>query len=387
MSKVIGATMLAELVIEGKLDPDAPIKKYMSRLPRHYQHITARQLLSHTSGMPHYQIKDYDIYDKHYDSAINATSTLKSRRLLTRPGSKYKYSTHGYTLAGALYENITKNPLTTAIPSFIKRWAGRSTPAIEDILNLPVKASLLYAYSSGVLKREPFGEKSYSVFGAGLSATANDLAHFGHAVLDKSANNREYKKLMFTPTLTSDGNTASTTKYQVGFGWRIGKDTQGNQVYHHAGATPGARSILVLYPEQELSIAILANTSWVSSIDEMAYTLANLFLDQAKPIVIENVNQYTAHYNNKSITGDVKCSKLSCYIINETTPYSAWQNQFNNTKDYINDWPIFSYSTQSGTRILMVGKTGIRTLYAKNNQYQAAIFPDKNYYLKLITNQ
>ena len=54
VSKVIGATMLALLVQDGDLDPNRAIGDYLPGLPSQCRNITALQLLSHTSGMPHY---------------------------------------------------------------------------------------------------------------------------------------------------------------------------------------------------------------------------------------------------------------------------------------------------------------------------------------------
>ena len=213
VSKVIGATMLAELVVEGRLDPDAPIKRYLENLDEKYHQITVRQLMAHTSGMPHYQVKDYDIYSHHYDSAISAVGTLKGRKLLSRPGSKYLYSTHGYTLAGAIYESISGKPLSQSLPGFLNRWGGRQSPIIEDIGNLSSDTASLYGFSSGHVQKEAFGEKSYSVFGAGLAASAVDLAYFGDAVLRKSRDNPLYQKLLFSPTYKTNGERGKNNAF------------------------------------------------------------------------------------------------------------------------------------------------------------------------------
>ena len=143
--------MLAELVVNGQLDPDIPIGHYFRELDTKYHKITTRQLVSHTSGMPHYQIKDYNIYNKHYLSAIEAIETLKGRDLLSKPGDEYSYSTHGYTLAGAIHEKISEQPLSSSIPSFIKRWTKKATPIIENIENLSPLTSKLYAINGGTV--------------------------------------------------------------------------------------------------------------------------------------------------------------------------------------------------------------------------------------------
>ena len=383
VSKIIGATMLAELVVNGQLDPDIPIGHYFRELDTKYHQITTRQLVSHTSGMPHYQIKDYNIYNKHYLSAIEAIETLKGRDLLSKPGDEYSYSTHGYTLAGAIHEKISEQPLSSSIPSFIKRWTKKATPIIENIENLSPLTSKLYAINGGTVDEKDYGEKSYSVFGAGLSATASDLAHFGYAVLTRSKSNQAYQQLLFTPTMTKTDKYAGNDKYQVGFGWRIGKDSLGRKVYHHAGATPGARSIIVIYPEQDLSITILSNSSWISGIDKMAFSLAGLYIDKASYKSLAHNMKYEVNYDSSKTTGKIRCASSICFLANEASGYSKWLNKFNSTGKFITDWPIFAYSSENGDRLLMVTKVGIKSLIANGNYYKVSVGKDKTYSVRL----
>jgi CubicO group peptidase (beta-lactamase class C family) len=46
-----------------------------------------------------------------------------------------------------------------------------------------------------------------------------------------------------------------------GLGWRINRDSKGRLRWHHAGGQEGARSSLVVYPEQQLSIAFASNAT------------------------------------------------------------------------------------------------------------------------------
>ncbi|WP_086930876.1 serine hydrolase domain-containing protein [Agarilytica rhodophyticola] len=383
VSKIVGASMLAELVIAGKLNPDAHIGNYVPNLDERYHQITIRQLLSHTSGMPHYQIKDYDIDNKHYQSAQEALETLKGRSLLSYPGDKYHYSTHGYTLAGVIYELVSKRALSKSLPDFIRRWTGKKTPVIEDIRNLHPNTSNLYSLSFGGVEKIAFSEKSYSIFGAGLSATASELAYFGYEVLNKSRSNTDYEKLLFSPSLTNNGRAVATSTFHVGFGWRIGHDEQGRKVYHHAGATPGARSILVLYPDEDLAISILSNARWISSIDKMAFALVDLYLNNVKPNALKPGTTYTATFGTATVTGKISCNNATCYLKNENTPYTRWLNTFNSTGNHTDDWPIFSYSSKHGDRLLMVSKIGIRSFVGNRGYYQANVREDKTYSLKI----
>lgn len=386
VSKLIGATMLAELVTLEQLDPDLGIGHYYPELNSKYHHITVRQLLSHTSGLPHYQVKDFDIYDQHFTSAVAAVKTLKNRDLLSRAGSEYLYSTHGYTLAGALYEKITKQPLSQAVNNFVARWTDKTTPAIENINALSPSSSKLYELNSDGAEPIAFGEKSYSVFGAGLFASASDLALFGAKVLEKSQNESPLEQLLFTPTKFLNGDLVSNDRFAVGFGWRISTDAQGRTVYHHAGATPGARSILAIFPEQEVSIAFLSNSSWISSIDKLAFALAGLYIDNA---TLDPKNNIKIEVKNKGqqVSSHTSCQVNMCYLTDNTTDYANWLNTFNTSNNPIKQWPLFTYSTKHGQRLLMVTKIGITSFEGKNNVFEIDAGKHQTYSIQLTETQ
>lgn len=367
VSKVVGATMLAELAVNNQLDPDAAIGRYYPELAQKYHAITMRQLVAHISGMPHYQLKDADIYDSHYSSAIAAVATLKNRDLTARPGSAYQYSTHGYTLAGAVYEKITRQPLTSAVAQFVTRWSGKATPLVENIHQLHNNSSKLYELEPGGARELAFGEMSYSAFGAGLSASAADLAYFGAAVLQKARQQPALQQLLFSPATLQDGSIVADGRYQVGFGWRIAKDEQNRTVYHHAGSTPGARSILAVFPEQDLSIAILSNSSWVVSMDKLAFALAGLYLDNAEPMPLAN-HHYRISNKHKTLSGTIACNSF-CQLNDNETDYAEWVNSYNARKRAGIHWPVFAYSTTQGERLLLLNNIGIATLTGAQSHY------------------
>lgn len=358
VSKVVGASMLAELVMDNQLDPDKALSHYYPELSKKYQAITVRQLLAHTSGMPHYQAIDGLIEKKHYTTAIAATATLKDRSLLSLPGTTYEYSTHGYTLAGAVFERITGQTLQQSLPLYMKSFTGRPTPLIENIHALHPLSANLYERSGNQVDNIKFDDKSYSVFGAGLSATATDLAYFGAKVLNKSRDSDNYQRLLFTPVTTRDGRLAGDAKEQIGFGWRIGKSEQGKTIYHHAGTTPGARSVLLLYPEQDLSVVFLSNSSWVSSIEKTANTLVELYLSDAKAELLPTKATYSLDYQGTAFSGNLHCSHTSCALMNDKSLLSKWLQKFNPTSQQAANWPIYAFRSATDKRLIMVTKVG-----------------------------
>ena len=63
----------------------------------------------------------------------------------------------------------------------------------------------------------------------------------------------------------------------LGFGWRTGKDFDGDRIAHHAGVTIGARSALVMWPDRSVAVSLLSNALWVSSIEQSAMMIAAPF--------------------------------------------------------------------------------------------------------------
>lgn len=47
----------------------------------------------------------------------------------------------------------------------------------------------------------------------------------------------------------------------LGLGWCISRDSRGRRRWHDAGGQHGARSSLVVYPDQQLSIAFASNAT------------------------------------------------------------------------------------------------------------------------------
>jgi CubicO group peptidase (beta-lactamase class C family) len=66
---------------------------------------------------------------------------------------------------------------------------------------------------------------------------------------------------------------------QYGFGWRLGTGRQGRKIIHHGGTIDGGRTFLILYPENDLIVAIAANMSGVSINLPEVETIAGYFFN------------------------------------------------------------------------------------------------------------
>jgi serine beta-lactamase-like protein LACTB len=116
ITKSMTAIAVMQLVGRGKIDLNAPVHKYCAAYPekqalkdapeRQFS-ITVLQLLIHQSGVRHNKVPDEVVGTKHYSSITEAVGAFAGDPLVVDPGTKYSYSTPGYTLLGCVIEGAS----------------------------------------------------------------------------------------------------------------------------------------------------------------------------------------------------------------------------------------------------------------------------------------
>ncbi len=276
VSKLFAATAAAQLKAQGRLDPDKPVGPLLPELDAPQAALTPRQLATHLSGMPHYGWRDFSRGGTHYATARESLVHLKGRELQSAPGSRYAYSSWGYTLLGAAVEAAGGQP-------YLELLRSRVAPGLTigpDETGASPTMSIAYEYAKGSVQPTPAHDFSYSWGGAGLAASAPALAEWGGRVLQGRVVDAATRDWMWRPVLDGAGQPVGERSFKMGFGWRLGTDAQGQPTAHHAGSTLGARSVLLLWPEgadRGTSVSLLSNVMWTSSIERSAELLSAPF--------------------------------------------------------------------------------------------------------------
>jgi CubicO group peptidase (beta-lactamase class C family) len=266
VSKVFTVTALAQLAERGVVDLDAPIQTHLPDYPTPAggPPITLRRLAGHLAGVRHYRPEDFAAGSRHYDTLGEALELFAADPLEAPPGERYKYSTHGYTLIGAVLEAATGKPFLQVMRDEVWAPLGLLHSGGDDSASIVPGRSELYEWGEAGRPRNAHREDpSYKWPAGGLLSTAEDLVRLGMAQLGPQVTAAR-RALLFTPQTTSAGETTN-----VGLGWRVGKDFRGRTVYHHAGAMAGARAVLVLYPESGVVVALMSNLSFVPGEAEL----------------------------------------------------------------------------------------------------------------------
>jgi serine beta-lactamase-like protein LACTB len=279
VSKLLTVGAAAKLYERGVLDLDAAIHRYVPTFPHREQTITARQLAGHLGGIRHYQAKDHtngrNIDAEHYRTVTDSLRIFQDDPLVARPGTQYHYSTFGYTLLSAVIEGAShKDFLQYLHEAVLQPLRMEYTTADRPEVPIPGRTAFYDPEEPNRIRKAPYVDPSYKWAGGGMLSTADDLVRFGSAHVRPGFFKAETLDLLFRTQRTTDGAETG-----VGIGWHIGTDSEGRRIVHHAGNMGGCRSIVLIYPESQVVVAILSNLGGTPrAIEDNTQAIAKPFL-------------------------------------------------------------------------------------------------------------
>ena len=265
ISKSTFAYLVLKLVDEGKLDLDKPVYQYLPKpLPEYpkyadlavdprYKRITARMLLSHTSGFANWRWLEDD----------------RKLKIHFEPGSRYAYSGEGIDLLQLVVETITKKPLDEAMQQRVFESLAMTRTSMvwqERFESDYANGYDEYGRSVGAHRwKEPDAAGS-------MQTTIRDLARFMQAVMDGGSLKSKTREQMLSPQVqirskhqfptlsdeTTDDNKSIRLSYGLAWGlyW-----TPYGKVFFKEGHDDGWRNYVVCFDQQKSGLIILSNSS------------------------------------------------------------------------------------------------------------------------------
>lgn len=249
-TKAFTATVVLQLVGEGRIALDAPIEEYLPDLVRGEgidgRRITVRQLLQHTSGLPSYtdfMVADYVGERRHtYYQPRALLDVALAHKALFAPGTGWSYSNTNYVLAGLLVEKVTGRPLAEQITHrVIDRIGLRHTyfPGVGD-------EGIREAHPQGYHAAKPGGpleditrlDPSWGWAAGQLISTPGDLNRFFAALVGgRLLGPAELAQMRTTVEVPDD--TGLGTGVRFGLGVTSTPLSCGGLAWGHGGDIPG----------------------------------------------------------------------------------------------------------------------------------------------------
>jgi CubicO group peptidase (beta-lactamase class C family) len=240
LSKVVAAYGVLKLVDEGKLDLDVPLNKYLGSNydvgddPR-LNLITARRVLSHTSGFPNWRREDSKTLP------INFT-----------PGEKFSYSGEGFVYLSKVVEKLTNMSFEDYMQKTVLIPLGMTSSSFvwQD------KYETQAAYRHNALGNKSFRNQRKDVnAAASLRTTAEDYARFVIALLNGQGLKKATWNEMLKPQIKVND------KYpQLSWGLGVGLETmEEGKYFWHWGDQGDSKCFVAALVKPEDAIVFFTN--------------------------------------------------------------------------------------------------------------------------------
>jgi len=294
ISKVAFAYLAMELVDDGVLDLDKPVYQYLPKpLPEYpkyadlandprYKRITARMLLSHTSGFANWRWMEDD----------------RKLKIHFEPGSRYAYSGEGIDLLQLVVETIANKPLDVLMQERVFQPLGMTRTSM--VWQERFESDFANGYDEYGRSVGAHRWKNADAAGS-MQTTISDQARFLQAVMEgrllKSKTRQQIvgpqvqivSKHQF-PTL-SDQTTEENKSIRLSYGLAWGLYwTPYGEVFFKEGHDDGWRNYAVGFDKEKSGLVILTNSGNGEGI--FKDVLETLLKDTFTPIEWEGYTPY-----------------------------------------------------------------------------------------------
>ena len=276
ISKVFTATVLAELVQEGRVSLDDPVQKYLPstvHLPTHSgKVITLGNLSTQNSGLPRMpsNFKPADPTNPYADYTVQQMYDFLSGYQLKRdPGAEFEYSNLGVGLLGHVLSRATGMSYEELERQRVWAPLGMTNTAIT--LTPWMKSHLALGHDEQGHVAANWDLPTLAGAGA-IRSTTNDMIKF----LD--ANLHPERGALQRAMAFAHQERAPAGNMKIGLNWLIthaGTDT----IVWHNGGTGGYRTFIGFEPSRKTGIIVMTNTTGAGA-DDIGFHL----LDPALPL-------------------------------------------------------------------------------------------------------
>lgn len=261
ITKPFVATSVMQLVEKGKIDPEAPVVKYLPyfRLnDERYATITVRQMLSHLSGMP--DVHDYEWDKPQYDDGAleRYVRSLSNQSLIAAPGAGFRYSNMAYEVLGDLIAKVSGMTFEDYVRKHILEPLGMKSStllvkqAAPSLLTSPHVIDKSYeTVVSAVFPYNRMHSPSSTLYSNVLDMSRWAMANLNRGEFDG-------KRILKDSTYDIMWKPAGDQWQQIGISWFLGKYREHRTISHSGGDT-GFVSNLVMIPDQSIAVVMMSN--------------------------------------------------------------------------------------------------------------------------------
>ncbi|MET8872766.1 serine hydrolase domain-containing protein [Nocardia sp. NPDC004604] len=264
VSKTFTATALMRLVAEGRVELDAPVRRYVPEFAptdAAADEITVLRLLNHTAGLEWKLGVDTGEGD---DALARHAAKLAESPLISEPGARASYSQAGFNLAGRIVENVTGSTFERAVASllFEPLGLGHSCYGVNEVMTRRFAVGHNADADGVIAVARQWKDNRANNPGGGVATSVSDLLRWARFHLGDGRTEEGERVLptellhrMREHTVELRGSTLGDA---FGICWFL-REVDGVATIGHGGSGNGQFADLLIVPERNFAVAVTSN--------------------------------------------------------------------------------------------------------------------------------
>ena len=281
VTKQFTAVAILQLRDEGKLSLDDDITKWLPDFDPRGNKLTLRRLLDHTSGMVGLtEMREFGNLVNSRFPRDSAYALIKRYPFQFPTGEAQIYNNSAFWLLGLVVEKASGMTYEEYVEKKLFEPLGMKRSMYCNSSENVERRAHGYGVQNGLIRRAPTNVHTWPFSAGSLCSTAGDLvtwlkALHGGKVLSPGS----YTELI-TPSKLNDG-----TPLRYSMGLSVGKDIRGLNYIGHGGSIAGFTAEAGWYPDAQVAIVVLMNTTGNLDPGAVGGELAAELLPWERPVV------------------------------------------------------------------------------------------------------
>lgn len=256
ITKSFTSILIAQLAVEGRVDLDAPVSTYLPEYRGPARNAPVRTLMNHTSGLVNYTNAPNFPHGTRRDfTRAEILAFFENEPLMFEPGTAFSYSNSGTYLLGLIAEAVTGQDYAALVRARIFEPLGLEHTFYGDWTQIIPHRAHGYVRTDDGFTNAPELDDLIPFSAGALDSTIGDIQRYIDQVHRQNALGDQVRDILYTQTNLGDG---STLEYALGA--LLIRNWEGHRKIAHAGDIDGFSAYMSYYPDDDISIVVLANT-------------------------------------------------------------------------------------------------------------------------------
>jgi len=309
ITKLFTATMIFQLIEDGKLSLATTVDKYFPQLPNANK-ITISNLLNHRSGLHNFtdnaEYKTWETQPKTRDEML---AIISKDGVDFQPNEKFSYSNSGYVVLGYIIEKVSKQSYSKYLSNRISSKIGLSNTYVGTKTDTKKNESFSYRFSTS-WEQGPETDISIPGGSGAIVSTPADLTKYIESLFSLKLVSKSSLEQMKTMT-----EGYGMGMFQIPFYEKLG--------YGHNGGIDGFGSNLAYFPDDSLAVAYCTNGQ-VYPMNSILTAVLSIYFDRPYSIPkfnlkTEDLDKYLGVYSSAQIPPKITITKNAITLFAQVT--------------------------------------------------------------------